>query len=94
MVVSRMPAVSRIPLIGEPLLGKGPQLDSIGLPRDTCLEANRVIIASGTAIIIGVAIAFLLKSRPVQSKKSLAGLHPYDWTDRVRRVWRGNPLFS
>ena len=22
------------------------------------------------------------------------GLHPYDWTDRVRRVWRGNPLFS
>ena len=22
------------------------------------------------------------------------GLHPYDWTGRVRRVWRGNPLFS
>ena len=22
------------------------------------------------------------------------GLHPYDWTDRVRRVRRGNPLFS
>jgi hypothetical protein len=22
------------------------------------------------------------------------GLHPYDWTDRVRRVWRGSPLFS
>ena len=22
------------------------------------------------------------------------GLHPYDWTDRVRRVWRGNLLFS
>jgi len=22
------------------------------------------------------------------------GLHPYDWADRVRRVWRGNPLFS
>ena len=20
------------------------------------------------------------------------GLHPYDWTDRVRRVWRGVPL--
>ncbi len=19
---------------------------------------------------------------------------PYDWTDGVRRVWRGNPLFS
>ncbi len=22
------------------------------------------------------------------------GLYPYDWTDRVRRVWRDNPLFS
>jgi len=22
------------------------------------------------------------------------GLHPYDWTDRVRRVWRGMSLFS
>jgi len=22
------------------------------------------------------------------------GLHPYDWTDKVRIVWRGNPLFS
>jgi len=22
------------------------------------------------------------------------GLHPYDWTDKVRRVWRGNPSFS
>jgi hypothetical protein len=22
------------------------------------------------------------------------GVHPYDWTDRVRRVWRGLALFS
>ena len=28
-----------------------------------------------------------IENRPI-------GLHPYDWTDRVRRVWRGNPLFS
>jgi predicted ATP-dependent endonuclease of OLD family len=25
---------------------------------------------------------------------SQSGLHPYDWTDRVRRVWWSNPLFS
>ena len=22
-----------------------------------------------------------------------SGVHPYDWTERVRRVWRGAPLF-
>ena len=28
------------------------------------------------------------------SKLKNYGLHPYIWTDKVRRVWRGNPLFS
>jgi pimeloyl-ACP methyl ester carboxylesterase len=32
-----------------------------------------------------------MKKKP---EYSWFGLHPYDWTDRVRRVWRGNPLFS
>ena len=25
---------------------------------------------------------------------SISGLHPYVWTSKVRRVWRGSPLFS
>ena len=27
-------------------------------------------------------------------KSEGSGLHPYDWTDTVRRVWRGIPLLS
>jgi hypothetical protein len=32
------------------------------------------------------------KANPEKWKE--IGLHPYDWTDRVRRVWRGISLFS
>jgi len=31
---------------------------------------------------------------PFQPEKHIGGLHPYHWTDRVRRVWRGILLFS
>jgi len=30
----------------------------------------------------------------VCAAQGVAGLHPYDWTGRVRRAWWGNPLFS
>jgi len=48
------------------------------------------------------AVAFFTFEVPHTKSKVLytsrirfpGGLHPYDWTDKVRRVWRGNPSFS
>jgi len=43
---------------------------------------------------IGNSWTVMLQDSPATRWSAPLGLHPYDWTDRVRRVWRGNPLFS
>jgi len=40
------------------------------------------------------AIKYILRQRMFYVRVHTIGLHPYGWTDGVRRVWRGNPLFS
>jgi len=32
-------------------------------------------------------------ARIIYIPQRLVGLHPYDWTGRVRRIWRGTSLF-
>jgi len=42
----------------------------------------------------GVVMSPSIVDHPSLKQLSQVGLHPYDWTDRVRRAWRGSPLFS
>ena len=32
-------------------------------------------------------------AKPIRHTQEMIGVHPYDWTERVRRVWRGSGLF-
>ena len=44
-----------------------------------------VILAGAITTGVGLGIAY---------KELRHGLHPYDWTGRVRRVWVGARLFN
>ena len=41
-------------------------------------------------MLLSVSLKTIFSSIFPKGLYTYFGLHPYDWTDRIRRVWRGN----
>ena len=51
-------------------------------------------VLGGILIFFVIVITIVGLVNIDEAVKIGVGLHPYDWTDKVRRVWRGRPLPS
>ena len=55
-------------------------------------EQKKVLSPQGGFALRNSNLGSLVKQQRIRI--GLTGVNPYDWTERVRRVWRANPLFA
>jgi hypothetical protein len=62
------------------------RLGTLGNPPKVPIEHGRFLELKTARLVMNSALAL--------EEEYEIGLHPYDWTGRVRRAWSGNPSFS
>lgn len=91
-------AIQDTPVVGLCVAGGG----GGGAP-SCCLSLETVLLRCGFDVVDMIAVRRqnLEAKLPILTlvgewlvTKPTSGMHPYDWTERLRRVWRGIRLFS